>query len=755
MSEAPPLATHREGVADNAGAAKARAVTLAIVTGAILLGLALAVAMLRFRQLSVLPPDLHPDEGAHGLDALQVLQGNHAVFFPRHNGREGMVVYAVAFAISLLGRTVLAVRLPTALASAGTVFAVFWLGSLLFGRGADGRPTPWRGLLIGGVAAGLLAVSLSQTIMGRTAYRGNYLPLLLALVFALLWWGWRQKRRWIFALAGLCTGLLPYTYLAARATPLLFLAFGLSFLPNLAKWGLDGARTEAGTSPFRSSFSVALSLDDPLRQRLPLIGIFLGVAGLVAAPILVYFVLHPGDFLYRSDQVWIFSPGLGAGDSLKALLFNTWEHLLAFGIHGDANWRYNFPSRPMLNPLEASFFWFGAVMAAWNWKRLPSYRLLLLWTGVLLLPAVLADYSPHFLRMIGAAPAVYLLAALGIWEAFRLLQASSSRKPQLRKLTLPDREFTVPVFAGAVALCLILIQGIVTFRTVYQEWANAPEIRIVPDNMLGEAGEVLRAQPLELDTVYLVPGFSWSDESFVNEHNFRYLFQAYIVTMEAPDLPQRIESVLSAVKEVSKVKVLEWNSPNPLIEDDSLPLDFLMRKYGRYSGTEQYTDFRVHSYTDIIRDRPWTFYDYLEPLSVRYDGLISLHGFALGQGARQLSAADMTGLDPANTVWGALQWQTTPDLEDDYAVSIRLYNDEGTAVFQEDKVLWNPANFTTTSQWPASEAVDSLFHLDLPAELPPGDYQLRLVVYNTETLIPTVEIGVWAPEKLLAQLRVQ
>ena len=277
----------------------------------------------------------------------------------------------------------------------------------------------------------------------------------------------------------------------------------------------------------------------------------------------------------------------------------------------------------------------------------------------------------------------------------------------------------------------------------------------MPDNMLGEAGEVLKAQPLEMDTVYLVPGFAWSDESFVNEHNFRYLFQAYIVTMEAPDLAQRIESVLTAVKKVSTVKVLEWNSPNPLIEDDSLPIDFLLRKYGRYSGTDQYTDFRVRSYTDIIRDRPWTFYDYLEPLSVQYDGLINLDGFALGQGARQLSAADMTGLDPVSAIWGVLQWQTAPDLEDDYAVSLRLYNDEGDAVLQEDTVLWNPANSTTTSNWPANEAVDSLFHLELPADLPPGDYQLRLVVYDAETLIPTVEVGVWEPEKLLTQLRLR
>lgn len=65
-----------------------------------------------------------------------------------------MVVYAVALATSVLGRTVVATHLPTALASAGTVFVVFWMGRQLFGRGENGRATPWRGLVIGGGGGG-------------------------------------------------------------------------------------------------------------------------------------------------------------------------------------------------------------------------------------------------------------------------------------------------------------------------------------------------------------------------------------------------------------------------------------------------------------------------------------------------------------------------------------------------------------------------------------------------------------------------
>ena len=59
-----------------------------------------------------------------------------------------------------------------------------------------------------------------------------------------------------------------------------------------------------------------------------------------------------------------------------------------------------------------------------------------------------------------------------------------------------------------------------------------------------------------------------------------------------------------------------------------------------------------------------------------------------------------------------------------------------------------------TSQWSADDVVDTLFHYEFPADLQAGDYELRLIVYNTETLIPTVEIGVWEPELNLARLRV-
>ena len=258
----------------NDGTEKTERRRIYLATGGILLTLMLLVAVLRLFRLGEVPLGLSTDSGAHGLDALQVLEGEHAVFFPAQGGREGLFIYGIALSTAILGRTMLALRLPAALAGAGAVFAVFWLGQALFGGDAKaGRAAPWRGLLVGGIGAGLLAVSLAHTVMGRTAFRANFLSLLLCLCLALIWRGW-SKRSWpCIVLAGICAGLLPYTYIPARFTPFLFLLFGLSLL-----W------------PFGPSAR------ERMRDELAGAAVFLGVAGLVAAPILIHFALHPDHF---------------------------------------------------------------------------------------------------------------------------------------------------------------------------------------------------------------------------------------------------------------------------------------------------------------------------------------------------------------------------------------------------------------------------------------------------------------------------
>ena len=738
MTESTTSAQHLTGAA---GPARANPFHLKLVAGGILFALALAAGVLRLHRLDEIPLGLLNDEGAHGVNALQVLQGEHAVYFPESRGREGLIVYAIALSISFLGRTVLAARLPTALASAATVIVVFWLGRLLFDRDENGQATPWRGLFFASVGAGLLAVSVGQAILGRIALRGNLLPLLLSLCLAFLWWGWRQRSWWRIALAGACAGLLWYTYLPARITPFLFLFFGLSFLLPVERNEDEGKKS--GRRSLYSRFSPFISR---LRPELPWAGTFLCVAGLVAAPILVHFALHPDHFVLRSHSIWVFNPSRSLQDSLGILLSNVRELLLIFGFRDDMSWYRHVAGQPMLNPWEALFFWLGAGMAAWRWQRRPAYRLLLLWLIIMLPPALLVSDKVDTLRIIGAAPAIYLLIGVGMWEAFDFLRhrlrGEFGAKPALA--------------VGAVIGGLILTQGALTYRIIFQKWAANPAIREQKAKMATDLAQALNALTSDSDLV-LIPCYSWNRRLSLF-YSFRYLYQGSTsVTTVLPtvdDYAKEIETrLITDVANASTARVVEWKSANRWVEDDIERIDFLLRKYGRYLGSDEYDDFQIHNYGDISLDRSWTFYERLEPLTVHYDGGITIGGLALGQGQAQLPTLQPLNLSRDRSMWGVLQWQTDPGLDVDYAISLRLYNAEGERVYQMDDILWNPVNHVPTSQWAAGEEVDSLFHLDLPADLPAGDYEFGLVVYDFETQTPTVVVGVWEPEVTLAHLR--
>lgn len=699
-----------------------------LVAVVIVIALTAVVTLMRLYRISDFPPGIINDEGANGVDALQVLQGHHNVFFAeKASGREALAIYATALATHFLGPSLLAFHLPPALASAGAVFAVFWLGLLLFGRDEQsGQLRPWRGLSVAGIGAGLMAASIGQTFLARGGFRANFLPLILALSLALLWRSWghtgsRKPSWWGLGLAGAFAGLLLYTYIPARFAPFLFIFFGLSFL-----------------IPFGPVARARVS------SEWPKAGVFVAAAGLVATPILIYFILHPEDFLFRSNEV---SLSLDSQRTrLAAFLNNVVDYLLIFGAVGDRNEEYNFAGRPLLNPWEALFFWGGVGMSLWGWRKRPPYRLLLIWLCVMLLPAMLAynrGNGPNSLRIIGAAPAVYLLVGIGIWETARLLKSRISFK----------NATGAAAAVGLLVTGFILVQGMIAYRTYFIEWVGTPPYYAAADAEIAEAAQVLNKQPSDAKSVYLIP-YHLSN----GHYGFDYLYQgeapAHVIHSTMTHLPQKIESILEANEEASSVKVVDWNNELGWIGGGEEYTVALLEKYGTYLGSEQHTYFQVHTFSDISLDRSWTFYDSLGPPSVDYDGGISLLGIALGKGNTQLSTQQQINLGPERTFWIAKKWQTAPGLDKEFAVSLRLHDSEGGGVYQRDIVLLNP-NYSRTKNWSPEQPVETLYHMEIPSDLEPGEYELRLVVYDYESLKPTVELGVWKPEAVLAHLQVE
>ena len=104
------------------------------------------------------------------------------------------------------------------------------------------------------------------------------------------------------------------------------------------------------------------------------------------------------------------------------------------------------------------------------------------------------------------------------------------------------------------------------------------------------------------------------------------------------------------------------------------------------------------------------------------------------------------------SLWTALQWRAIPGLDADFAISLRLISPEGAISYQRDVVLGD-SNHARTKYWKSNRAVDTLYHLNFPADLEPGEYDLRLLVYNAARLEPIYSPGIAEPEVVLKRLR--
>lgn len=338
----------------------------------LLLLIVAVAAVLRFAGLGDLPPGLYRDEAYNGLDAVQVLRGTTPVFFEANNGREPLFIYLIAAAVAALGHTPVAIRIVAAILGTLTVPAAYALFRALYGRSVA---------LLG---AATLAITVWPIQLSRIGFRAVALPLFTALALWQLWEGVRTGKVWRFALAGLLYGASFYTYLAARFTPV-----------ALAVWLLLRGRRHA----------------PPIRWRNGLI--FAIVALLVLTPLAAYVGTHWESFSARAGQVSVFNPAINSGDLWGTLARHVVRIAGMFNVRGDFIPRHNVPLRPVFDPLLGAAFLLGVIVAVA--RRSDADRLALAWIGFMLLPTLLAEDAPHFLRGVGILPLLFIFPALGLY----------------------------------------------------------------------------------------------------------------------------------------------------------------------------------------------------------------------------------------------------------------------------------------------------------------------------------------------------
>jgi hypothetical protein len=350
---------------------------------ALVIVLLLLGSALRLHNVSTAPPGLYHDEAQHGLDALAVLEGEPALYFPANNGREPLHIYLITFAVAILGRSPLAIRLPAFYVGFLTLAAAYDLGRTLWGA-REGR---WL--------LAILAVTFWHVHLSRMGFRAVLLPLFTTLMLSQAVKGLQSRPsaarssalHWIAA--GALYGVSWYTYIAARFTPV---AIGAMLI-----YGLYCRRHRRRLGAQWRMLVLAAS-----------------VALIVLLPLGGYTLAHPEIVLSRSGQVSVFSETIHGGRVWATLGDHILRTAAMFTVRGDRIWRHNLAWRPVWDPALGLAFVIGVGVAMGSLRREPAAALALIWTGIMAIPTVLAEDAPHFLRAVGVLPTAALLPTLGL-----------------------------------------------------------------------------------------------------------------------------------------------------------------------------------------------------------------------------------------------------------------------------------------------------------------------------------------------------
>lgn len=643
-----------------------------------LLLLTLLVAFfLRVFRLWELPPGLWLDEGFYGLDALRILQHPAlTVFFPQNGGREPLFIYLQAVALGIWGSHSWVLRVVPIFAGVLTVVLAYRLGCALFAS----QP---RSRFVGLVAAAALAVSYWHVNFSRLGMRVILLPAFGALTMWLFWRAWQSRRRRDFVWSGIALGLTSYTYLSARVLPFVLIGFALVALVLLWLQNRRSAEPVSALTP---------------RALLLQMGIVLLVALVVSLPLLTYLVLNPGDLLGRTDSVSLTAENIaqtgGSAETtmVQAIAQNALRVAGMFFVQGDLNARHNLPGRPALDWLTALGFVVGLGFGIVRLRREPVYVLLLLWLVAMLLPSVLSTEAPHFLRTLGALPPAMILVADGLtrlWQKF-----------------LPQRA------PSLLVLLVLLVGGVGTFRDYFLTWAKLPALvqesfdvnsQYLADRILQEIPKSDVLLPLR---IYGRPTMQFAlDSAFPQAKTLAAAPNKPLVIITSQSAEDR-QWVLLHHDDAAGNMVYFPGAVGGLSKQNRGDPQYIDRARGVHAG--QVISLRGGAKSLIVPPKPGT------ALDANFSGQIRLVGYDLNP----------PRLAPDQNLEVALYWQPLADLQRDYTVFVHVVDSAGSVYAQWDS---QPVfGFYTTGLWRKDAIVTDLYPIHLPANTPPGEYQLEV-----------------------------
>jgi 4-amino-4-deoxy-L-arabinose transferase-like glycosyltransferase len=632
----------------------------------------LMAAFFRFYKLGLIPPGFHYDEALEALFALGILRGEgYPIYFASGFGIPPALIYLTAATFSIFGPSSLAMRAVSAVIGVATVPALYLLSRELF---AD-ESAPFSSLL-SLVSAFVLAILYSHIHLSRVGIEPILIPLALVLLFYCLWYGFRTGSRWAFAGGGFFMGFGPYTYQIAWFIPVLVVLV-------LVGWGI----VEKG---FLRRYGSHLLL-------------LFAVAAIVFAPLGYYFARNPGVLIHRPSQVAVIVGGKGSEHFLRTLWTNGVKGLAMFNLRGDQDPRNNLPGRPLLDPFLSLCFLCGVGLSVVRLRQ-PTYLLLLLWLGVMLLPTVLTEYAPHTRRALGVVPAVSVLAALGFSNLLRWVRSwAGLGKVPMRK----GLGFLLALALGGG----LLVSALVSYRDYFVVWGHSPQLFYALDESLVSLAEYVGCLPRD-EKVYLSPipatyptiVFTLGEEGRLKSYDGR-LCQV---------LPGHSEGATTYLV---------------VVHEDGRSLALLQKYWPQGEVVREFYDRegKLHTVAYHVPPDSGMAVEPQHPLAVNLDDKVKLLGYDL----------KVEPYKPGQAIGLTLYWQALLPMENDYTVFTHLLGPYNPLT---DGPLWGgqdsyPGGGTyPTTVWEAGEIVIDEYGIPIQDDAPPGEYQLEVGIYHLATM---------------------
>jgi hypothetical protein len=361
------------------------------------------------------------------------------------------------------------------------------------------------------------------------------------------------------------------------------------------------------------------------------------------------------------------------------------------------------PGRPALDAFQSILFMVGIGVCLWRIRH-PNYTTLLIGLIGMLLPTILTEYAPHYIRAVGVPPFIGILVGLGAvttwdWQS----QMLAKRSANLRQLAN---------WATGAVLCVGMVASAIGHIYAYfVQWGSQPGLYHAYDVGLLETSREVRERVPHAE-VYLSPiemghpivRFMTWDRRGAKSYDGRYS-----LVLPSPSSRPAAFVVVPYLDKRTLQRLPRFYPQGKIVKQGAIR-----------SGTPFYQVFEIPPPSE----------PQIHPQNegyVNWAGQLDLIGYDTDQERYQAG----------ETMLLTLYWQSRSPTDADYTAFTHLlgepHPETGNPVWGGDDHQPGRASYPT-SAWAAGEIVLDEFVLAIPPNAPAGMYDLEVGFYRLETM---------------------